>query len=84
MSKLTMFTARRCRVQRIPPRLRGDRVARLAGARGNSGQIASRRLHRSMARGKQPDAGIQDANRMQIVAFHSSPARRLRPHLPSL
>ena len=32
MSKLTMFTARRCRVQRIPPRLRGDRVAGLAGA----------------------------------------------------
>jgi hypothetical protein len=32
-----MFTARRCRVQRIPPRLRGDRVVGWRAHRGSSG-----------------------------------------------
>jgi hypothetical protein len=82
--KINHVYPRRCRVQRIPPRVRGDRVARLAGASRQLGANCIPPVASLDGAVKQPEAGIQDANRRQIVASRSSPARRLRPHLPSL
>jgi len=83
-----MFTARRSRVQRIQPRLRGDRVARPAGASRQLGAncippVASPDGAVNAAEGWHTECKY-NANRMQVAASHSNLARRLRPHLPSL